>query len=145
MSGPPIVGTPGALPAVPSQAAHLGQGIAYPVRADSKGRLALSWGLTAVSESMASICSTEPGERCMQPDYGAATATFEPQDSHRIRAAIEETVADHEPRVTGLGDIEPRNGQTMETVEVDIPYSVVNEATSQTLVYPFFARPNTDG
>jgi phage baseplate assembly protein W len=135
------VGTPGALPPPPSQAAYLGQGIAYPLAYDNNGRLKLSAGPQAVADSMSSIMQTQPGERVMQPDYGADDVTFEPvTDAGRRKARLEQVIADHEPRVTSV-DVSVELGQNGNEQALNIEYSIAGQATPQTLVLPFYTGP----
>ncbi len=135
------VGTPGALPQPPSQASYLGQGIAYPLAYDTNGRLELSTGPACVADSMSSILQTQPGERVMQPDYGADDATFEPiTDIGRRKARLEQVIADHEPRVTAV-DVTVELGQDGNEQALNIEYAIAGQATPQTLVLPFYTGP----
>ncbi|HJU21572.1 MAG TPA: GPW/gp25 family protein [Casimicrobiaceae bacterium] len=135
------VGTPGALPQPPSQASYLGQGIAYPLAYDANGRLELSAGTKCVDDSMSSIMQTQPGERVMQPDYGADDVTFEPvTDVGRRKARLEQVIADHEPRVTSV-DVTAQLGQDGNEQAINVEYTIAGQATPQTLVFPSYTGP----
>jgi uncharacterized protein len=82
----------------------LGQGVSFPPRLGSDGRLAWSVGAENVRESLRVILSTDPGERVMLPAFGAGLRTFlfEPNTpaTHRlIEERVAQAVARWEPRV----------------------------------------------
>lgn len=135
------VGTPGAIRAVPPNAGHLGQGIKYPPEIDTKGRLALSFGADSVTDSIKAICATIPGERVMQPDFGASRSTFEPIDAGRMQIEIEGQIAEKEPRAEGVEVTcryeESRPGRMV----ADIKFRIQGDATDRTLTYSWFAGP----
>jgi len=137
-------GTPGAIRAVPSNAGHLGQGVAYPPDVDASGRLKLSWGPQAVEDSLRSIIETAKGERVMLGDYGCADFLFEPAtDLDRGAAALQRCIAEHEPRVAYAqvsGSPEP-GGQGI--VSLPVTYRIANEASAQVLTYDYFEGPVT--
>lgn len=134
-------GTPGALPQPPASAAYLGQGIKYPLAYDpNTGRLLLSNGLTSVADALSAILQTAPGERPMQPDFGANVGTFEPVNSGRIKAVIEQVIADHEPRVKSV-DIQIDLGPDTNTQQLTVRYEVAGQANPQFLTYPIFKGP----
>ena len=54
----------------------LGQGISWPPRIDSDGRLLLSADADNVRESIQVILLTEPGERVRLPEFGAGLGRF---------------------------------------------------------------------
>lgn len=136
------VGTVGAIPEPPPTAGQFGQGVKYPVDFDSNGRLKLSFGATSVEEALISIMRTYPGERVMQPDYGAGVMLFEPYDTSRIVLAIRESIEAHEPRVT-QADVSVSQGQQVGEVFVTIIYSVAGDANPRTLTQGFFNGPAT--
>ncbi len=135
-----LVGTPGALPAVPATAGFLGQGVKYPPEADAAGRLRLSSGLDSVEEALKSIFATYPGERVMQPDYGAGVALFEPFDASLMALAVRESIDDHEPRVASI-ELTASQTQAPGEVIISAEYQLATEATSRTLTYAYFKGP----
>ncbi len=133
-----IKGTPGAIPAPPAFAGHLGQGISYPPTFDGNGRLKLSIGVNSVLDSISSICQTQAGERAMQPDYGAGgLGVFEPSIPQRLAATIRAQIEDHEPRVSSV-DVKVRQTDENGTLFIDINFVVAGEANSRTLTFPFY-------
>lgn len=133
-------GTAGAIQTVPSQAGSLGQGIAYPVRITPQGRLALSWGVQSVIDSVASICQTGPGERVMEPDYGGDVATFDTVNPERTQHQIAAAIAAHEPRV-GAVSVSSELGE-QNAIDVRVEFEVRGHDTSSTLTFPYFTGPS---
>ena len=81
-----------------------GQGVAFPLRVGSDGRLAWSVGEDNIRESLRLVLMTEPGERLRLPDFGAGLGQFlfEPNDlaTHAlIQRRIEEALKRWEPRI----------------------------------------------
>lgn len=129
--------------APPASAGVLGQGIKYPPQFDSKGRLALSWGSDLVDQAILSLCQTQPGERVMQPDYGASSETFEPIGLDRMKIQLEKSIADHEPRAK---DVRVDVSLDPDGIPVArVSYSVDGEATERTLTTPIFTGPAATG
>lgn len=125
---------------VPPTAAHLGQGVAYPLAYDQAGRLTLSWGAKSVDDAMAAIISTAPGERVMQPDNGAAVGLFDPiSDTSEISQAIQQVVAEHEPRVDPDSiDVTIDRIDSTGKLEITVSYRVNGEADPRTQTAPYF-------
>ena len=135
------VGTPGAIKTPSAYAGNLGQGIKYPLTIDGNGRLLLSSGLTSVSDSIASILLTTKGERVMQNDYGAgATGLFDPADPVILAAAIQQSILEHEPRVSSVS-VSVQSISPSGKAVYNIAYTVRGEATQQTLTFPIFNGP----
>lgn len=137
------VGTAGALPAVPPNAGVIGQGIKYPPTLDGKGRLVLSFGIDLLDQQIQSLCLTQPFERVMQPNYGAASETFEPADLARFKAVLEQQIALHVPQVESAEidvSIEP-NG----IVVANIVYTPRGDASERTLTFPLYTPPALTG
>lgn len=135
------VGTPGAIQSPPASAGVLGQGIKYPLALDSKGRLALSWGLDSVNDSIKAIGMTQPHERVMQPGFGAGVGVGEVSpDTDRQKLAMLRNIDQHEPRVQDAEvDVQVLpNGGIIENVK----YLVRGEATSRDLTFPLYTPPS---
>jgi uncharacterized protein len=133
------VGTPGAISAPPASAGHFGQGVKYPLEYDANtGRLKLSVGVKSVEDSIKSIVLTAPSERPMLPGYGANVGLFEPApDVDRLIVAIQQNIADYEPRVSSC-EVEVALGQSLGEVFVQVTYVLVDEANSRTLTVGYF-------
>jgi phage baseplate assembly protein W len=80
-----------------------GRGIGFPPRVGADGRVAWSEGEANVRESIRIILLTEPRERLRRPAFGGGLRRylFEPNNPatrQRLREAIEEALAQWEPR-----------------------------------------------
>lgn len=136
------VGTVGAIQAVPATAGVFGQGVTYPLAFDAKGRLALSWGVDLVTQSILSIAQTQKGERPMLPDYGAATI-FEPVDADRLKINLEQNIANHEPRARDV-EVTTRTG-TGGDMPTEIKFKTAGDASQKSLTVPLFNGPARTG
>ena len=124
----------------------IGSGVAFPLRVNRRGGLALVSDREDVEQAIAIILGTAPGERPMRPEFGCAIHDyiFETVDArtlgqvdHEIRVALERW----EPRIDVL-DI------TVDLSEADhgrlvIQIAYVLRATNdvRNLVYPFYLIP----
>lgn len=126
------------LPKPPADAGFFGQSIAYPLTIE-RGRLALVSGDEIIPQAIASLLDTVPGERVMQPDYGAAVSLFEPPDPHVVQERLADQMRDHEPR----GEIVNVDAQDQGDGRHDyvIEYRTIGEADTRTLTYPYFRGP----
>jgi len=81
-----------------------GRGLSFPPRVGADGRTVWSEGTENIRDAIRVILLTEPGERLMQPDFGAGLRRFlfEP-NTVTTRRAIEESItralAAWEPRI----------------------------------------------
>lgn len=136
------VGTPGAIQAPPSNSGFLGQGVKYPLTLTTTGRLDLSSGQTSVEESLQAILETAPGERKMLPGFGARVGEFEPVDLQRMIAKFKKDVADYEPRVESITDVQSAYGPGVGEVSLSIYYTLVGDANENILTYGLFLGPS---
>lgn len=132
------VGTTGAIKTPPSTSGFLGQGIKYPLTLTTTGRLALSSGQTSVEQALQAILETAPGERPMLPGYGSKMGEFEPIDLQRMIAKFKKDVADYEPRVDSIANIDSVLGPGVGEVSLSVYYVLVGEANERILTYPLF-------
>lgn len=124
----------------------IGSGLAFPLRTNPTGRVALVSHDRELEESIRLILGTAPGERPMRPDYGCAIhdyifATADPDTTGRIALAVLASLERWEPRI----DVEdvlvtPADGDpTM--LYIDIRYSVGDTNDPRNLVFPFYTIP----
>lgn len=130
--------------APPASAGVFGQGVAYPPAYTSNGRLALAWGRDAVEQAVVGILSTEPGERPMQPDFGAASGTFDPLGSATTRERARRTIADHEPRVN-LSTFDYQEDPTPQGIAATVAVQCAGDVQSSNLTFPIFTPPAASG
>jgi phage baseplate assembly protein W len=131
--------------------ALLGSGLAFPLRVDARGGLALSHEDDDVREAIQVILGTAPGERPMRPEFGCGIHdhVFESVDAylvgrieHEVRVALDRW----EPRIEVLTvemsvERTTRGGVLDEVVVIDIEYKLRSTNDVRNLVYPFYVIP----
>jgi phage baseplate assembly protein W len=124
----------------------IGRGIAFPMRVDHTGSIALVSGPEDIDRSIVMVLSTARGERLMRPEFGCAIwdQLFEPINANTLglmAQAVRDAIGQWEPRVD-LEDVttsadEDRQGR----VNIDITYRVRATNDRRNLVYPFYTIP----
>jgi len=124
----------------------VGAGIAFPLRVDARGGLALSRSNDDVDEAIRLIVGTAHGERPMRPEFGCGIHdyVFESIDSYtlgRIDYEIRVALDRWEPRI----DIVDVDFDTSESelgkLVIEITYSLRATSHVRNLVYPFYLIP----
>ena len=129
--------------AVPSSREYLGKGIAFPLRVNARGELALVEGENDIQEAIRIVLGTRPGERVMRPEFGcrANDMLFEPRDAATetlIRQYVEDALRLWEPRID-VQWVEVYSDEGMDgAVFVEINYTVKDTHDERSIVYPFF-------
>jgi len=124
----------------------IGSGLAFPLRADQRGSLALTRGVEDVEQAIALILGTAPGERPMRPEFGCAVhdVVFDTIDAAivgKIQTAVHEALERWEPRIEVVNlDVEPSDGEAGKVL-VGITYRVHTTSRLYNLVYPFYVIP----
>jgi phage baseplate assembly protein W len=129
----------------------LGSGVAFPLRVDARGGLALAHEDEDVREAISVILGTAPGERPMRPEFGCGIHdyVFEAVDAYlvgRLSQEVREALDRWEPRIDVLDvelSIEPNaeGGRVNELVVIDISYRLRSTSDVRNLVYPFYVIP----
>jgi hypothetical protein len=124
----------------------LGSGIAFPLRVDARGGLALARHDEDVQEAIALILGTAPGERPMRPEFGCGIHdyVFETVDADtlgRLDQEVRIALDRWEPRIEVL-DVEFDTSR-VETGEllITITYALRPTNDLRNLVYPFYLIP----
>jgi uncharacterized protein len=124
----------------------VGAGIAFPLRVDSRGGLALSRSNDDVDEAIRLIVGTAQGERPMRPEFGCGIHdyVFESIDSYtlgRIDYEIRLALDRWEPRID-LVDIDFDTSEAgLGRLVIEITYSLRATSHVRNLVYPFYLIP----
>jgi phage baseplate assembly protein W len=124
----------------------VGTGVAFPLRVDQRGRLALSSGDEDVREAIGLILGTAPGERVMRPEFGCGIHdyTFESIDAHtlgRIEQEVRDALDRWEPRIDVL-DVDPDLSSAADGVLLlEIAYVLRSTNDVRNLIYPFYVIP----
>jgi phage baseplate assembly protein W len=124
----------------------IGSGLAFPLRADQRGVLALAHGVTDIEEAVRMILGTAPGERPMRPEFGCAVhdLVFDSIDAEmvgRVETAVHRALARWEPRIEvmelafDLGEVDQG------ALIITITYRVLTTSRLYNLVYPFYVIP----
>lgn len=127
----------------------IGQGIAFPLRLDATGGLALADSDRVIEESIRLILATAPGDRPMRPDFGCGIHdyVFAPMDATtagRIVYEVRAALARWEPRIEVLdvdvtmSDVEPA------TFYIDLTYQLAGANDPRNLVFPFYVIPSEE-
>jgi phage baseplate assembly protein W len=124
----------------------LGQGVAFPLRVDRRGGIALVRGEEDIDEAITIILGTAPGERPMRPEFGCGIHDyiFEAVDSFtigRLEQEIRAALDRWEPRIDVL-DVEfDTAGADEGQLLIDIGYVIRATNDIRNLVYPFYLIP----
>ena len=127
----------------------VGAGIAFPLRVDSRGGLALSRSNDDVDEAIRLIVGTAQGERPMRPEFGCrihdhvfntATSATAGQIAYDVRQALERW----EPRIEVRGVGVSFDAMESGALYVDISYQVRGLNDPRNLVFPFYVIPSND-
>jgi phage baseplate assembly protein W len=127
----------------------IGTGVAFPLRVDRRGGLALSRDNDDVQEAIALILGTAPGERPMRPEFGCGVHdyVFESVDAYalgRIEHEIRYALDRWEPRIEVLGiGFDLTNSGRGELI-IDIAYQLRATNDIRNLVYPFYIIPEEE-
>jgi uncharacterized protein len=124
----------------------VGAGLAFPLRTDPTGRVALVAHNREIEESIRLILGTAIGERPMRPEYGCGIhdyifATPDPDTTASIALAVVSALERWEPRID-VEDVKvsPADGDTT-LLYIDIRYSVGDTNDPRNLVFPFYTIP----
>jgi phage baseplate assembly protein W len=124
----------------------IGRGVAFPLRVDRRGALALVSGDEDVSEAITLILGTAPGERPMRPEFGCGIHDyiFETIDAFtmaRLEQEIRSALDRWEPRIELLEvDFDVSNAALGE-LKIEINYVLRATNDLRNLVYPFYMIP----
>ena len=124
----------------------IGRGIAFPMRVDHTGSIAMVSGPEDIDRSIVMVLSTAKGERLMRPQFGCAIwdQLFEPINANTLglmAQAVRDAVSQWEPRVD-LEDVVTRSDDAdLGRVLIDITYRIRATNDRRNLVYPFYTIP----
>ena len=123
---------------------YLGQGIAYPLRVNSRGGIAVARHEEKVRQSMRVILGTQRGERLMRPNFGAnlKSLVFAPNNAATANLArfyVEEALRTWEPRIL-VDEVHVQNDNQGGQLLIEIRYRIKATNEPQNLVYPFYLQ-----
>jgi hypothetical protein len=125
----------------------IGRGLAFPLRTDATGSVALVGGDREIVESIRLILATAPGERPMRPEFGCGIhdLVFAPADAAtagEISYAVRRALAQWEPRITVDDVIIDFAEADQGTLLIDIRYTINSTNDPRNLVFPFYVIPS---
>jgi uncharacterized protein len=124
----------------------IGSGIAFPLRVDRRGRLALVRDDEDVHEAIQVILGTAPGERPMRPEFGCGIhdCVFETIDAAlvgRLEREVRGALVRWEPRIDVLDVAVDFSQAEAGAVLIEIRYLLRATNSIRNLVYPFYVIP----
>lgn len=127
----------------------LGRGIAFPVRLDARGNVALSEYEQNIEESIRVVLGTAIGERVMRPLFGCRIhdLVFYPNNSSTaalVSFYVREALVKWEPRIEEISVTSHPDPERENTLLVNISYRVRRTNNLRNLVYPFYLRREQD-
>ena len=127
----------------------LGQGVAFPLRVDRRGGLALVRGDEDIYEAIGIILGTAPGERPMRPEFGCGIhdLIFAPSNSTTAGQAayeVRRSLSRWEPRVD-VDDVAVTYDEAdTSLMYIAITYRVRGSNDPRNLVFPFYTIPSEE-
>jgi len=124
----------------------VGRGIAFPMRVNATGGLALVSSDEEIIESIRLILGTSPGERPMRPDFGCPIhdRVFGSADASTIGMLgyeVRNSLALWEPRIDVIDVTVRQDESTPSLLYIDITYEVRDTNDPRNLVFPFYVIP----
>jgi phage baseplate assembly protein W len=124
----------------------LGSGVAFPLRVDRRGGMALVRAEDDINEAITIILGTAPGERPMRPEFGCGIHNyiFETVDAYTIARLEQEiwiALDRWEPRIDVLDIDFGLDRVDHGEVVIEISYVVRTSNDIRNLVYPFYIIP----
>jgi phage baseplate assembly protein W len=144
-----IVPSRSGLPARRFDESFIGRGIAWPLRVDHTGSIAMTSGAADLDDSLRMILMTAPGERLMRPQFGCRIwdLLFEPVTPNLIgliSEAVRDAVAQWEPRVAVESVTALPSDDDHALIRIHIMYVVRSTNDRRNLVYPFYVIPHEE-
>ena len=124
----------------------LGAGVAFPLRVDARGGLAIVRDEEDVVEAIRLIIGTAKGERPMRPEFGCGIHdyVFEAIDAYtigRLDYEIRVALDRWEPRIDVLDIDFDDEGAGTGRLLIDITFQLRSTNDVRNLVYPFYLVP----
>ncbi len=124
----------------------VGAGIAFPMRFDAAGGMALAQADAKIEEAIQLILGTAPGERPMRPEFGCGIHDFVFAEANGGTAGL---LAQHvkiallrwEPRINVENVDVSISGSEQNCLLIDIRYTLRATNDRRNLVFPFYVIP----
>ena len=127
----------------------VGRGVAFPMRVNATGGLALVSSDEEIAESIRLILGTSPGERPMRPDFGCPIHNhlFGSVDASMIGMLgyeVTNSLALWEPRIEVTDVVVSPDESQPSLLYIDITYQVRDTNDPRNLVFPFYVIPDEE-
>jgi phage baseplate assembly protein W len=124
----------------------IGSGIAFPLRVDRRGALAVVRDEEDLHEAIRIILGTAPGERPMRPEFGCSIhdAVFDTIDAAlagRLEREVRAALARWEPRIEVISVSADFSNAEEGVLLIDIRYVLRATSSVRNLIYPFYVVP----
>jgi phage baseplate assembly protein W len=122
---------------------YLGRGLAFPLRVNARGEVALVEAEDDIAQAIQIILGTIPGERVMRPDFGCRVneILFEPRDvatASLVQKYVTQALNRWEPRIRVLS-VDVYTQESLDgAIYVEISYLIKATHDRRSIVYPFF-------
>lgn len=125
----------------------IGTGLAFPLRVNSTGNVALVSREREIEESIALILGTAPGERPLRPEFGCAIHdyVFAPADAAtagEIADEVRRALLRWEPRIDVTEIVVSPDPENQGVLFVDVGYRIRYTNDPRNLVFPFYVIPD---
>lgn len=122
---------------------YLGTGLAFPMKVNARGEIALVNGAKDIEQSIRIILGTRPGERVMRPTFGckAHDLLFEIRDATTaslLKKYVLDALNFWEPRIQVLQVEVLLDNDLDGALQVEISYEIKDTHDVRSIVYPFF-------
>ena len=127
----------------------VGRCIAFPMRVDPTGGLALVSSDEEIAESIRLTLGTSPGERPMRPDFGCPihNHVFDSADASMIGLLgyeVRNSLLLWEPRIEVIDVVVSQDESQPSLLYIDISYQVRDANDPRNLVFPFYVIPDEE-
>ena len=128
----------------------IGKGLAFPMKTNPAGQLALVSREREIEEAMRLVLGTAHGERPMRPEFGCGIHdyVFSPADSTtagRIKFEVEYSLNRWEPRIEVVDVVVTIDAGDRSIVYIDVKYALKGTSDPRSLVFPFYVIPEESG
>jgi uncharacterized protein len=127
----------------------LGSGLAFPLRVDRRGGVALVHGDEDVREAIQIILGTARGERPMRPEFGCGIHdyVFESIDAYtvaRLEREIRVALDRWEPRIDVHDVTFDTSRAELGELQIELSYVLRSTNDIRNLVFPFYVIPEEE-
>jgi phage baseplate assembly protein W len=124
----------------------IGSGWAFPIRADSRGGIALASREQEIEQSIRLVIGTAHGERPMRPEFGCGIHdyVFAPASASvlgRIGYEVRDSLRRWEPRIDVQDVVVAPDPDDSSCLLVSITYTIRTTNDPRNLVFPFYVIP----